>query len=221
MCGRYTITRDLSALQPRFDFQTEADTIAPRYNLAPTQNAPVVILRDGVRVLKLMRWGLIPHWADDASVGNRLINARSETIAQKTSFREPFQKRRCLVIADGFYEWQRAGKTKIPMRIRLIDGAPFAFAGLWNRWTDPKTGAIDAFTIITTQANDLLKPIHDRMPVIIPADREAGWLDPHLDPADALQMLTPFPSDQMTAYPVSTLVNSPRNDHPDCIEPQP
>ena len=165
-----------------------------------------------------MRWGLIPHWAKNASIGNRMINARAETVAEKPAFRDALRRRRCLVLADGFYESQRAGGAKRPMRIVMQSGEPFAFAGLRPVWKDSDGNRIPSCAIITTVANDLLAPIHDRMPVILPRDMEEFWLDPSIDGPRALgSVLNPYPDEEMEAFEVSTLVNSAANDGPEVI----
>ncbi|MFH1724017.1 MAG: SOS response-associated peptidase, partial [Elusimicrobiota bacterium] len=169
MCGRYTQTADIKTLQRRFGFRAEGAAFAPRYNIAPGQTAPLVV-RDEARRLALMRWGLVPSWAKDPAIGHRMINARSETIAEKPAFRKPFEKRRCLVVADGFYEWRRAGRAKVPVRFVRKDGAPFAFAGLWDRWRVPGETPLDTFTVLTTSANSLVAEVHARMPVILRED---------------------------------------------------
>jgi putative SOS response-associated peptidase YedK len=221
MCGRYTITVLLNELRERFGFETDLESLVPRYNLAPTQDAPVIVAGDDGRVLERMRWGLIPSWADDPKIGNRLINARSETAAKKPSFRSAFRRRRCLVPADGFYEWKKNPGTskKTPMRIVVGDGEPFAFAGLWETWTDPDGEPLGTFTILTTSPNELLRTIHHRMPVILERSAEDAWMDPDTDDPEKLaSLLTPYPAGGMRAYPVSTLVNSPSNDVPACLE---
>ena len=219
MCGRYLLRAPLDELQQAFGFP-ERPNLAPRYNIAPTQPVPIVRLRaDGRgRELALVRWGLVPPWAKDAAIGSRMINARAEGITEKPAFRGAFRKRRCLVPADGFYEWRKvAGGGKRPVLIRRRDGAPFAFAGLWERWRGPE-GPLDTCTIVTTDANALLAPIHDRMPVILdPADHER-WLDPSRPGAE--ELLRPCPDDRLEAVPVSTRVNSPRNDDPSLLEPE-
>ena len=166
-----------------------------------------------------MRWGLIPSWAKDKSIGSRMINARAETVAEKPSFRNALRRRRCLVLADGFYEWRRVGKTKTPMRIVMRSGEPFAFAGLWETWTDPEGTVIPSCTIITTTPNDLLSPIHNRMPVILPRDLEEFWLDESVDdPVAVTNVLTPHPAEAMEVYEVSSLVNSVANGGAEVIE---
>lgn len=217
MCGRYSLTKPPEAMRRLFQFRRALRNLPPRYNIAPTQDAPVVRLSaDGERELAMLRWGLVPSWSQDPKSGYSTINARAETVAEKPAFRSAFKSRRCLVPADGFYEWQKVDTRKQPYRIAMKDDGLFAFAGLWERWEKGET--IESFTIIVTQANDLLKPIHDRMPVILdPLDYEP-WLDTGTSPAAAQKLLRPFPSDAMRAYPVSTRVNSPRNDDASVIE---
>ncbi len=196
--------------------------VTPRFNLAPTQQA--LAIREpgdgGGRSLIPLRWGLIPSWARDPAIGNRLINARAETLAAKPAFKAAFQRRRCLVPADGFYEWQKVGRGKQPWFLRLKDGGVFAFAGLWERWSDSAHGAVESFTIITTTPNELLEPIHNRMPVILPPERYDQWLDPAGCDMDRLAaLLRPYPAGAMTAYSVSTYVNSPAHEGPECVRP--
>ncbi len=200
----------------------EVPQLAARYNIAPTQ--PVLAIRrdSGGPAAVWLRWGLIPHWAKDAGIGARMINARAETVAEKPAFRSAFRRRRCLIVADGFYEWQKtAGKTKQPYFFGLQPaGTTFAFAGLWERWQDPAGQPVESCSIITTSANDLLQPIHDRMPVIIPAEHYAHWLDPQFEQSGPLQeLLQPYPAAAMHTHPVSTHVNSTRNDDPACVVP--
>ena len=218
MCGRYSLILTIGELQNRFEFDGERLGYAPGYNIAPTQNVLTVVGGESRRG-GYMRWGLIPLWAKDMSIGSRMINARSETVAEKPSFRNALRRRRCLVLADGFYEWQRVGKSKRPMRIVMRSGEPFAFAGLWETWRDPEGTVIPSCTIITTTPNDLLRPIHNRMPVILPRDIEDFWLDESVDdPAALTSVLTPYPDDAMEAYEVSSLVNSVANKGPEVIE---
>ncbi len=218
MCGRFSLISDLSALQLRFDFENPVTDYAPRFNIAPTQNVLTVRWEDGHNVAEHMRWGLIPSWAKDMSIGNRAINARAETLAERPMFYTPLRRRRCLILADGFYEWLRQGKARQPMRILLTTGEPFAFAGLWESWTNPEGEAIHSCTIITTTPNDVMRPIHDRMPVILLPEHEDAWLDHSMQDASVLsELLIPYPPDTMEAYPVATLVNSPANDTPDVI----
>lgn len=220
MCGRYTQTADLATLRRRFGFSSAPAEFKPRYNLAPSQDAPVVI-EDGGRRLELFRWGLIPSWAKEAAIGHKMINARAETLMEKPSFKKPFQSRRCLVLADGFYEWRRTdAKTKVPMRIALRSRQPFAMAGLWETWKDPEGRDIRSFAIITTAANEALKAIHERIPVILRPESEGGWLDPGARTERLNELLLPFSGGELEAYEVSPLVNSPKNDSPACAEPR-
>lgn len=218
MCGRYLLTTPVDALSQLFRF-AERPNLGPRYNVAPTQDVPIVRRTragDG-RELLLVRWGLVPYWADDVKIGNRLINARAETLERTPAFREAFQRRRCLVPADGFFEWHKAGKARQPLLIRRRDQAPFAFAGLWERWRQPDGQILRSCTIVTCPANALVAPIHDRMPVILdPGDFER-WLDPE---AGGAELLRPCPADWLEAYEVNPRVNSPANDDPDCIAPR-
>ncbi|MFH0793003.1 MAG: SOS response-associated peptidase, partial [bacterium] len=179
MCGRYSQTAPLDVVMKRFEIAAGGDeSLSPRYNLAPTQDAPVVVIvQEQGRRLKMMRWGLVPSWAKDCSIGNKLINARGETILEKTSFKRAFQRRRCLVVADGFYEWKRAGGRKQPMRIVMRDRQPFGMAGLWEAWRSPEGESVESFTIITTEANEMIRGIHNRMPVILKRGDEGMWLD--------------------------------------------
>jgi putative SOS response-associated peptidase YedK len=195
---------------------------APRYNIAPSQPVFGVYAQGQTRIVDVFTWGLVPVWAKDPSIGERMINARAETVAEKPSFRGPFKNSRCLIIADGFYEWRRTGEAKQPYCIRLKTREPFGFGGLWSHWTGPDGTEIRSCAILTTSPNAVMKPIHDRMPVIIPKDRIGEWLDHNrYDPKSLSDFFTPYPDAELEAYPVSTLVNSPSNDSPDCIEPLP
>lgn len=220
MCGRYTQATDPAKLAQRFRLEPPGPGIGRRYNIAPTQDAPIVT-NDDPKHLCLMRWGLVPSWAKDAAIGNRMINARAETLAEKPSFRKPLERRRCLVLADGFYEWRKeAGSANIPIRFVLKSREPFAFAGLWDTWRAPDGKELVSFTIVTTEANELLRPVHDRMPVILRREDEERWLDPDLkDSARLLPLLRPYAAAEMEAYEVSMLVNSPRNDVLACAAP--
>ncbi len=220
MCGRFTLTIDTGGLQQAFPgFAPPPGGLTPRYNIAPTQ--PVaVIANDGRSRVEYFVWGLIPSWARDPAIASRLINARAETLAEKPSFRAAYRRRRCLVLADGFYEWRRDGKVKTPVWIHLRSGEPFAFAGLWEVWHSPQGDEIPSCTIITTGPNDLVRPIHDRMPVILPRERYAEWLDPAERPAGALApLLAPYPAESMAAHAVSTAVNNARSDSAEMIRP--
>src|SRR3990170_2727696 len=222
MCGRMTLTTDKDDLQSRFGYPDDSSVLfKPRYNIAPSQDSPVVTVKEDNRVLIMMRWGLIPFWAKEASIGYKMINAKSETLTEKPSFRKPFKEKHCLVLADGFYEWEKTDKkNKVPYRFVLKNRQPFAFAGLWDVWKTPEGDTLLSFTIITTRANELMERIHDRMPVILHEKDEAKWLDPEFKDTEKLSsLLQPYPSEQMVAYKVSTIVNSPKNDTPSCIEP--
>jgi putative SOS response-associated peptidase YedK len=223
MCGRFTLTDPDADLAVQFNLP-EIPDLRPRYNIAPTQ--PVAAVRvpakSSAREMVLLRWGLIPFWARDPKIGSQMINARSETVAEKPAFRAAFRRRRCLVVADGFYEWQKTDGTKQPFYIRLRDARPFAFAGLWEHWKGPDDTAIESCTLLTTQPNDLLRAVHNRMPVILqPRDYDL-WLDPEIEKPELLRpLLLPYPPEKMDAYPVSRYVNSPNNDDPSCVEPLP
>ncbi len=221
MCGRYTLISDLSELARQYEFDGDIDAFDKRYNIAPTQEVLTVVGGE-TRRAGFMRWGLIPHWAKDTKIGRRMINARAETVAEKPAFRDALRRRRCLVLADGYYDWQRSGGTKRPMRVAMRSGQPFAFAGLWSVWKDPEGNRIPSCTIITTSANDLLRPIHDRMPAILPRDTEDLWLDQNVDdPAVLSSVLTPYSDDALEVHAVSPLVNSVANEGPELIARQP
>jgi putative SOS response-associated peptidase YedK len=221
MCGRFTLTVDPADLQDAFPEFTFPAQSAPRYNIAPSQ--PILALpNDGTNRADFFVWGLIPSWAKDPSIGNRLINARAETLAEKPSFRGAFKYHRCLIFGDGFYEWQAqpGSKSKIPHFIRLKSAAPFAFAGLWEKWHSTDGSEVKSATIITTEPNELMASFHNRMPVILKPNTYTQWLHPSPISPNALQdLLVPYPTDEMEAYPVSTLVNSPGNDRAECILP--
>ena len=218
MCGRYTLKTPVETLAEEFGITGPLPEVPTRFNVAPTQEVAAVLEEDEQRKLEMLRWGLIPSWADDPAIGNRMINARSETAAQKPSFRSAFRKRRCLVLADGFYEWQKTASGKQPYYIRMGDGSPFAFAGLWESW-GKYAEEVRSCTILTTEANGLVGEIHHRMPVILPAEEYDLWLDPDMGEAEPLlDLLRPYPDDVMEAYPVSRFVNSPSNDSEQCVE---
>lgn len=224
MCGRFTLHHDTEAVAERFQVQETLVAPPPRYNIAPTQPVAVVIQSDGTRRLDGFRWGLVPFWAKDDTIGNRLINARAETLREKPSFKHAIERRRCLIPADGFYEWKRlSDRRKEPMHIRRADGDLFAFAGLWEEWKDPESGQpLRTCTIITVPPNPLLSTIHDRMPAMLRPEDEALWLDtPGVAKEEALLLLQPYPDMAMEAYPVSRAVNTPAVDDPICIEPAP
>lgn len=220
MCGRYTLTTSKGKLAEEFDLSGELPELTPSYNIAPTQDVAAILGDGEERRLELMRWGLIPSWADDSEIGSRMINARSETVAEKPSFRAAFKRRRCLVPADGFYEWQKTNGAKQPFHIRLQDERPFALAGLWETWQDEDGPEVHSCTILTTEANDLLAPVHSRMPVILDPENYDFWLDPDVQEKEPLTgLLRPYPSEEMEAYAVNRFVNSPSNDGPRCVEP--
>ena len=221
MCGRFTLTITPEQLQEAIPGLITPTGMAPRYNIAPSQPVAVVP-NDGLNKLDFYIWGLIPSWAKDPSIGNRMINARGETLVEKPSFRSAFRRRRCLIPADGFYEWKQnpGSKSKTPMYIKLKSGEPFALAGLWENWNAPDGSNILSCTIITTTPNALLEPIHNRMPVILPREAYARWLEPNeVNPAQLQELIQPYPAEAMTAYAVSSLVNRPENDLAACIQP--
>ncbi|MBW3539706.1 MAG: SOS response-associated peptidase [Planctomycetes bacterium] len=220
MCGRFNLRTPTAQLVEIFGVG-DVPRMEARYNIAPTQPIAVVRIENGRRRLALVHWGLIPSWADDPKIGNRMINARAETAATKPAFRSAFKRRRCLVPADGFYEWKKtAGSRKQPYHLTTRDGRPFAMAGLWECWNGKEGDQIESCTILTTAANELVRPLHDRMPVILPPPAWEHWLDPEVEDADELQgLLASLPPDQMQAVPVSTAVNNPKHDTPQCLEP--
>lgn len=221
MCGRFTLTLDPGDLREALDLGPIVADYQPHFNIAPTQAVAVVI--DGEkRQVEAYRWGLVPGWAKDLEIGSRMINARSETLQEKPAFKRPFAHRRCLILADGFYEWAKPADgrgRKIPYYFRLASNQPFTFAGLWEAWTPPGGQELRTCTIITCAANERVGAIHDRMPVILPAEVRWQWLDQKANPADLQKWLLPYPAGQMTAYPVGPLVNSPAYDDPACILP--
>lgn len=226
MCGRFTLTADSDSIREAFALgQTSSATLAeltPRYNIAPSQPVAIVAADSaGQPTLEFFQWGLIPSWAQDPKIGYKLINARAETLAEKPSFRAALKKRRCLILADGFYEWQREGKTKTPMYIQLKSGEPFALAGLYEFWKPADTDTfVKSCALITTTPNALMETIHDRMPVILKPQDYATWLTPGDLPAErTLPLLKPYAATQMKARRVSTLVNNARLDSPECIAP--
>lgn len=224
MCARFTLKTGAAELIDAFELAESPDELEPRYNVAPSQRVAVVPNLPGPRSVKLARWGLIPSWARDPKIAQKLVNARSETVAEKPSFRDALRFRRCLVLADGFYEWRKHGGGKMPMYIRLRGGEPFAMAGLWETWRDPKAPVQDALvhtcTLLTTTPNALMAPIHNRMPVILPREAWTTWLQPRDPGAELLlPLLQPYPAEAMRAVEVSPWVNSVRNDAPRCVEP--
>jgi putative SOS response-associated peptidase YedK len=217
MCGRYTLSTPAGRLAEEFQLDGSAE-ITPSYNVAPTQQVAAVLEDEGGRRLEMLRWGLVPSWADDPDIGARMINARSETAPEKPSFRSAFRRRRCLIPADGFYEWKRENGGKQPYYFRMHDGRPFAFAGLWESW-EKGDGTLRTCTILTTRANAVLEDVHDRMPVILPHDAYNAWLDPDADREELGELMIPYGGDDLETYPVSRFVNSPRNNDERCVEP--
>lgn len=221
MCGRYTETKAEAVLAARFGFPEGAFSFAPRWNVVPSMDAPVVRrARSGERDGRLLKWGLVPHWASDPSIGARLVNARAESAAEKPAFRDALQRRRALILADGFYEWraERRG-PKTPFYFRRRDGEAFAMAGLWESWR-PRDGGepLRTFAILTTAPNALAAPVHDRMPVLLARDDEERWLDPRVGTEEIRDLLRPAPDDELEAWPVSLAVNDARQDGPHLIE---
>jgi putative SOS response-associated peptidase YedK len=221
MCGRITQQLTSDEIARLFGAEDEVADPGGHFNVAPTQHVDVVLDSDSHRVVTRLRWGLVPSWAADPSIGSRLINARAEGVAEKPSFRSSFRRHRCIVPADSFYEWERAGSTKVPYVIGKRDGSPLALAGLWASWRSTDSDErLRTFTIITTEANALVRTIHDRMPVILPEGAWDEWLDPRNEDVAALSsLLVPYPAEEMRAYPVSRLVNDVRHDGPELVEP--
>lgn len=219
MCGRYTLFAILDQILRRFEVQVIEKEVPPSYNIAPSQQVDVIIERDGIRELSAFRWGLVPSWSKGPASAAPLINARAETLAAKPSFRPAFLQRRCLIPATGFYEWQGQGKAKQPMFIQIPDNELFAFAGLWEEWRDPDGSILRSCCIVTTEANDDISDIHERMPVILNPEDEAVWLDSFCQDIPRLQsLLKPFRNDALAFYPVSTLINSPGYNSAACLE---
>ena len=222
MCGRYRLSRRKQIIEEHFDSVSEDEAWSPRYNIAPTQPIPVIRQnpKEAVRELSLVRWGLIPSWAKDASGASRMINARSETASSKPAFRDSLTSRRCLIPADGFYEWARTVKSKQPYCFEVNDGELFAFAGLWDRWKDPSGNWIKTCSILTTTPNAVTSAVHDRMPVILDPDSYDLWLDPEMkDVGAASDLLKPYDARLMRSYPVSSRVNHVANDDGECSRP--
>ena len=231
MCGRYTITQDLAELKKLVRFICKVVDFRPRYNIAPRSNVPVLVMENKQTVLKDMRWGLIPSWAKDETIGDKLTNARAETLTEKVSFKRPFQKQRCLIPADGYYEWQRSGTVKIPFRFTMVDNRFFCMAGLWERWMRPHqegelglddpgpnpSQIVETFVIITTEPNPMAAKVHNRMPVILGPEHYSWWLEPKFEPEFLKTLLRPFPAERMECRQVSSLVNSTKNDGPECV----
>ncbi|MCF8232019.1 MAG: SOS response-associated peptidase [Bacteroidales bacterium] len=217
MCGRFSLTKEERAINARFETSGSEAPYVPRYNAAPGQEQ-AVITNQKPNTLSFFKWGLVPFWAKDPSIGNKMINAKAETVDQKASFKNPLKRKRCLVISDGFFEWKKTPEGKIPHYIFLKNHELFAFAGLWESWKSIEGEKLNTFTIITTEPNSMMKKIHNRMPVILPFNAEKEWLN-NENPKEIKELLQPFDSNKMEYYPISTLVNSPRNDTPEVIQP--
>lgn len=228
MCGRFTLaTTTADELRQRFPLGESAVDLRQRFNVAPGDDVVTIAERHGETKARMLRWGLVPPWARDPSVGYKMINARAETVAEKPAYRSSFEKRRCLIVADGFYEWQRQGRAKQPFHITRADGAPFAFAGLWTGWKDPSIEDEDqawlrTCTIVTTEANEKIAGIHPRMPVILDPRDEQTWIDPETPSARLQELLRPLPPEGTAARAVSRAVNDARYDGPECLaDPEP
>jgi putative SOS response-associated peptidase YedK len=220
MCGRFIQKSERRIIAEEFYVQEFIDPLAVSFNVAPGQTAGVILAGSGGNGYARYRWGLVPSWAKDPAIGNRMINARSETIAEKPSYRSAFRKRRCLVPVDGFYEWKKDGKLKVPFFIHEQSGRPFSLAGLWESWDDPEGNRLLTFTILTTDANERLRALHDRMPVIIPPGARHLWLDSSAEDVKPLfDLLRPSGEKLLDFYEVSRFVNSPQNNTPECVEP--
>ncbi|MDH3647336.1 MAG: SOS response-associated peptidase [Gammaproteobacteria bacterium] len=223
MCGRFAFYSPAEAVTRIFDVQAPPE-IEPRYNIAPTQFVPIVRAdEEGTRGISMLRWGLVPFWAKDKSIGNRMINARAETLAEKPAFKNSFRKRRCIVPANGFYEWKKQGSIKQPYFIGFGGDEPFGMAGLWARWRDKTNNdeTLESFTIVTTIPNEAVSALHDRMPVILAPDSFSAWLAPDENDVDKLQkLLVPVPAESISIWPVSRRVNDPRNEEPDLVRPE-
>jgi putative SOS response-associated peptidase YedK len=223
MCGRFTATFEFSDIRVRWNLDRDLPSYKPRFNIAPEQispTIPVIVRHKGGNECRLMHWGLIPSWTVDPSIGNRMINARAGTLMELPSFKPLVDRRRCIISADGFYEWRKEGKHKVPMWVHLKNRKAFGLAGLWDVWRKPDGKKVESFTIITTEPNELLRPIHNRMPVILRAEDEEQWLDASRTPfVKAKSLLPPYPEELMVAHDVSPIVNSAKYDGPECIQP--
>jgi putative SOS response-associated peptidase YedK len=219
MCGRFTLHHSTEKVVERFEVEDVLFTITPRYNIAPSQQI-AVILESSPRRLEGLKWGLVPFWAKDPKIGNKMINARAETLVEKPSFKQALLRRRCIIPSDGFYEWKTEGKGRKPLHIRMRDKGLFAFAGLWEEWKSPEGELLRTCTIITTEPNDLIASIHNRMAVILKPEHESVWLDSSIkDSSKLMSLLQPYPDEELEIYPVSRQVNSPAFEDPDCIKP--
>jgi putative SOS response-associated peptidase YedK len=223
MCGRFTAKFEFSDIRVHWNPDRDLPKYTPRFNIAPEQispTIPVIVRNRGANECRLMHWGLIPHWAADPSIGNRMINARAETLTELPSFKPLVDRRRCIIPTDGFYEWRKEGKRKVPMWVHLKTKEPFALAGLWDVWRKTDGGKVESFTIITTEPNELIQPIHNRMPVILRQEDEEQWLDVSRTAFVKVRLLLkPIPASLMDAHDVSPIVNSAKYDGPECIQP--
>jgi putative SOS response-associated peptidase YedK len=222
MCSRFTATFEFSDLRVHWNLERDLPKYTPRFNVAPetSPNVPVIIRQEGVNECRLMQWGLIPHWAADPTIGNRMINARAETLSELPSFKLLVDRRRCIVPADEFYEWRKEGRRKVPMWVHLKNKQLFGLAGLWDVWRKPDGKRVESFTIITTEPNELVRPVHNRMPVILSREDEEQWLDvSRTSFARAKSLLKLYPDELMDAHDVSPVVNSAKYDGPECIRP--
>ena len=217
MCGRYSLSMTPDEVLAALRCEAPAPGHPPRWNVSPTQQVIVaVVTNERVRRLREMRWGLIPSWAKDPAIGSRMINARAETLAEKPSFRDAYRRRRCLVVADGFYEWRKVGAGKQPVWIHPVDGGLLTFAGLWETWRSPEGEIVETCTIVTTKSNELISAFHERMPVIVPPEQRDRWLHPEpVEPASLADLLVPYPSDLLETRDASTRVNNPGNEGPE------
>jgi putative SOS response-associated peptidase YedK len=222
VCGRFTATFEFSDIRVRWNLDRDLALYKPRFNIAPetSPNIPVIVRQRGGNECRLMHWGLIPSWAKDPTIGNQTINARAESLTEKPAFKHLVGSRRCIIPADGFYEWRKEGKRKVPMWVHLRSREPFGLAGLWDMWRKPDGKRVESFTIITTEPNEMVRPVHNRMPAILQPEDEEQWLDvSRTSFAKARSLLKPLPADLMDAHDVSTIVNSAKYDGPECIQP--
>ena len=217
MCGRFSLTMPLEDVKERFEVEIPGDLYEPRYNAAPGQNI-LLIPQESPNKADFYRWGLVPSWAKDPKIGNKLINARAETVAQKPAFRNSFKRYRCLVPADGFYEWDKKSGTRLPYRFTFKDGRIFSFAGIYDHWKDKNGDELRSFSIITTEANRPISQVHDRMPVILNQDDELHWINPRLELDEAKKLLKPYPEMELEMYQISTMINSPTNDTAEALQ---
>lgn len=218
MCGRFSMETPFEKVKKRYNVTLPRDKFSPRYNIAPGQNVYVITSQDP-KNLTLSKWGLIPFWSKDPKIGNRLINARSETVASKPAFRTSFKRNRCLIPADGFYEWDKKKKKRVPYRIELKEKDIFSFAGICDSWNDPEGGVVNSFSILTTQPNKSIAKIHDRMPVILKLEDEMDWINQKTDEKELTKMFKAYPASKLNIYEISTLVNNPQNDFIEILEP--